>query len=330
MNKSKKVLVTGANGFIGRALVAWLLGSGYDVRAFVLPDEAVPESWQGNVEVARGDITDRAQVQSATENVGAVFHLAAIVTRSEREAEFQKVNVEGARNILELAAKSGTRAILLSSIAVYGNALDRDACDEDHAHGIAQGPYGRSKQAQERIALELAATQNLRVTIVRAGCVFGPNSFAWVDIFVHLLRRRLPVMIGDGGQNSRLCYLENLVALLALVLEKPNSIGRIYNALDDDLSWRDYLCELAVIVKAPAPMAMPRWLALAAARGDEWRSRFFPNPENLAFTRESVNLLGARGSVANRRARCELDFAPPVSHETAMREIEDYIHQKAL
>jgi nucleoside-diphosphate-sugar epimerase len=327
---NRKILVTGANGFIGRHLVARLIRAGHNVRAFVLPEEIIPESWNSVVETVRGDVTDRVQVQAAVENADAVFHLAAIVTRRESDAAFAKININGARHVLEAAAANGARAVLLSSIAIYGSDLDRDVCDENHPFGPALGPYGRSKQAQERIVLELAQMRSLKATIVRAGCVFGPGSFAWVDMFVHILRHRLPVMVSDGRHAAALCCVENLVEVMALVLEKPEAVGRIYNAVDEGWSWHAYLCDLAAAAEAPAPLAMPRWVARAGARGDEWRSRFFPRPDNLAFTRESFNLISARGSVPAERARRELGFSPPVTRVAAMQKIKEYIHEASL
>jgi nucleoside-diphosphate-sugar epimerase len=321
----KKILVTGANGFVGRNLVRHLVAQGHDVRALVLPQEVVPAQWSDSVEIVRGDVTVLDSVHAAMQERDVVFHLAAVVSEHERKRLYRQVTIEGTRHVLESAAQSGAHAILLSSVTVYGNYLDGEQCDEDHELGIAQGHYGRSKQAQEAIARELAAAKQLKVTTLRAGCVFGVGSSLWVDTFVSLLRRRMPSVVGDGHQVAGLCFVENLVALMLLTLQ-PQAVGRIYNVNDgDNVSWWRYVCDLACILDAPPPLAVPRSMAKFFACSNDFWKNIFPVKSKMMITRESYNLLTAHQQVSIERAKRELGFSPPVSYEMAMRQIAKHL-----
>ena len=110
------------------------------------------------------------------------------------------------------------------SIVVYGERLGRQICDESTPFGRPLGPYSRSKQAQERIARDLEATDGLRVTLVRPANVFGPGSIPWVHEVVALLRRRGVTLIGGGWQNAGLCHVDNLVELLMLAATADEAV----------------------------------------------------------------------------------------------------------
>lgn len=326
-----KILVTGGNGFVGRSCVAHLLARGDEVKALVLPKEAVPETWTGNVEVTRGDIADETAVSNAMNGCEAVIHLAAHVALWDKPEVYERVTIGGTQRVLSAAAKISARVVLLSSITVYGDALTRDVCDEDHVFDTPQGMYGASKQAQEKLVREFEKTHGASTTIVRAGPVYGPHCLAWVDAFAYLLRRRWPCYIGDGTQNSNLCYVENLAALLALAASTPRAAGRTYNAIDDDLSWGKYVGDLASKINAKSPVSMSHRRALRTALCSEFAcrhlGRFFPNLKKVAFTREACNLMSGGGKVPNERAKNELGFTPPVAYEEAMNEIAIYINK---
>ncbi len=320
-------LVTGATGFIGRRLVARLLAGGRAVRALALPGEPVERCWPGPVEVFRGDVRDRTAVEAAVMGAGVVLHLAAVVGDWGRESLYQAVTVEGTRNVLGAAAAAGVRAVLVSSVTVYGDAIGSDVCDEDHPFGRPQGPYGRAKQAQERIARELEAAAGLRVTIVRPTNVYGPGSRPWVDDLSDHLRRGLPSLFGDGEQNAGLAYVDNVADLLALAAYHPAAVGRVYNASDDlDVSWRRYFTDLTTAIGAPPPRAIPAPLARAGAVLNEALWRLLGIWESRPpITREAVNLVGSHHRVPGARARAELGWAPQVSYDEGLAAVLAYL-----
>lgn len=177
---SQLTLVTGASGFIGRWLIKRLLADGERVRALVLPNEDVRGVWPEVVEVLRGSITERTEVGQAVQGADTVYHLAAMVGDWGDELKYQHVTVGGTWNVLQAVAPSA-RVVLASSIVVYGHLIGQAVCDEDLSFGRPQGMYSRAKQAQEKLAWQVAAERNLQLSIVRPANVFGVGSRPWVE-----------------------------------------------------------------------------------------------------------------------------------------------------
>lgn len=328
-------LVTGANGFIGRRLTARLLDAGANVRAFVLPGEPVPASWTDRVEIVRGDITDASAVDAATQGRDVLFHLAAVVGDAGSDALHQHVTVGGSQNVYRAALEHDARVVLTSSVVVYGDRIGRDVCHEDHPMGRLQGPYSRAKQAQERNAFELHATRGLKLAVVRPTNVYGAGSGPWVRDLGEQIRKGLPCLVGDGSQNAGLVHVDNLVNLLLLAGTREEALGRVYNGCDGlDVSWRDYTSDLARILSAPSPRAMPVPVAHALARLTEATWKRLParwtRGRRPPVTAEAINLVGSNHRVPNDRARTELGWTPTVNYNQAIAEIASHLRESLL
>ena len=311
------ILVTGASGFIGRALVARLRARRNRVRALVLPDEQV----RLDCEISRGDVTRPETLAPAMRRVELVYHLAAVVSDWGPEALFRAVNVDGTRNVLVAAAAAGVeRVVVVSSLVVYGSQLGCEVCDEDMPREHGCGPYSRSKRAQEELALDFHRFGRVPVTVVRPGNVYGPGSRSWVDTPVALLRaRRLPLIDGGAG-DAALSWIDNLVELLVLAGRDPAAAGRVYNANDGSgVTWARYFTELARVIGARPPRrSMPARAAMAAALAMETAWRVTRRSTRPLFTREAVTLLASRHPVPVSRAARELGFVPAIEFGETM------------
>lgn len=313
------VLVTGASGFIGRRLVSRLLAEKKRVRALLLPDE--PNPFSGDVEVVRGDIADADAVRRAMAGVERVIHLAAVVTDWGPEELFERVTVGGTRNLLR-AAHPGTHVVLVSSIVIYGEAIGRDVCGEDHPFGRALGPYGQSKQTQEVLAHDLARQYGLSLTVVRPGNVYGPGSKPWVHDVLGVLKKGLPVLVDRGQQNAGLCYVDNLVDGLMLAAYAPQGMGRTYNILDgSDVTWERYFSDLARLARTAPPKRMPSTVARWAASCYETWWRLRGRQDRPPATHEALNLVGSHHRIPIERAKQELGFVPRVGYEEGLKAI---------
>ena len=317
------ILVTGATGFIGRHLVGRLQRDGRQVRAFVLPQEEAPSSWGEDVEVHRGDVGDGVTVEPAVEGAGTVIHLAAVVEDWGAEDLHQRVTVDGTEHVLGAAARNGARAVLASSIVVYGERLRTGLCHEDAPMGQPLGPYSRSKQAQERIARRLESEAGLDLSIVRPSNVFGPGSRPWVHEVLTLLRQGGITLIGGGDQNAGLCHVDNLVDVLLRAASEDQARGRVYNAADgSDVTWKQYFGDLARLAGTNPPRSAPLWLAkpLAVLCENIWKVGTFSRRPPI--TREAINLVGSHHRVPVDRARDELGYVPLVGYGEAIRGLE--------
>jgi len=325
------VAVTGATGFIGRRLVARLVADGYRVQALALPGDPIPIEWAGDrVTVRRADVTRRGEVVDGLAGSRFVFHLAALVSDWGSSGEHHRVTVLGTENVLAEAASRAQRALLVSSIAAYGNKLGTTLCDEDTDPGLPLGPYGAAKQAQENVALRLEGERGLQVTIVRPANVFGPASGPWVDLLCKQLSAGAPTLVSGGDFAAGLIYVDNVVDILVRAAERVGAVGRIYNANDDHgVTWRRYVTALAELIGSPAPRSIPRALAGVAARLSESTSRALRRRERPGVTREALNLCQAPLRVPVDRARRELGYEPPVSFDEGMAAVADYLQRLA-
>lgn len=322
---SEPVLVTGAAGFIGRHLIDRLRTQGVTVRALLLPEEMAPEDWH-DVEIVRGDVTDADTMAAIVKEAGTVFHLAAVVTDWGPEELFQRVTVDGTANVLLSAARYGVRAVLASSIVVYGDDLRKGPCPEDHRYGAAQGPYSRAKQAQEQLAIRLAEDTDLQLTVVRPGNVFGVGSRPWVEMVLPLLKKRDFTLISGGNHAAGLCHVKNLVEILRLAGSLPSAVGRIYNACDPaDITWKRYFADLARIVGAPAPRSVPGFLARPTAAACERWWRWTRRQGRPPMTFEALNLTASALQIPIDRARQELGYRSQITYDDAIAELEFYL-----
>lgn len=171
-NKAMKILVTGANGFVGRALCPVLRGQGYVVREAVRDEE-------GDGIVAVGEIHGETDWSGALSGVEVVVHLAGRAQMPGDQAQamsaYRRVNLEGTENLARQAAAQGVRRLVFaSSVKVHGEEMfGRGFTEEDPPH--PEDPYGISKWEAEQALAEVVAETGLEVTILRLPLVHGPG-----------------------------------------------------------------------------------------------------------------------------------------------------------
>lgn len=183
-----KVLVTGADGFIGSHLTETLLEQGYDVRAFVLYNsfgtwgwlDTLPKEKRDALDVVMGDVRDPSFVRKAMEGVDCVFHLAALIAIPYSYIApdaYVDTNIKGTLNVLNAAREFGTKRVLVTSTSeVYGTA-QYVPIDERHPFQ-GQSPYSATKIGADRLAESYYRSFDTPVTIVRPFNTYGPRQSA--------------------------------------------------------------------------------------------------------------------------------------------------------
>lgn len=307
-----KVLVTGASGFVGRALVAELLLSGHQVRACSRVGARAPGSDAENFTIS--SIDGSTDWYDALQSIDAVVHLAARVhvmsdDSSDPLSEFRRVNTAGTLNLARQAALVGVkRLVFISSIKVNGDwtSTDRPFQPSDPVH--PNEPYGQSKHEAEKGLRLLAKETELEVVIVRPPLVYGLGVKANFSALARLVRRGLPVPLGAVVTNRRsLVGIENLIDFLRVCLDHPEAANQTFMVSDgEDLSTAALILRMA--------KAMDR------------RARLFAVP--CSVLRVAANLLGKR-QVADRllgnlQVSIELNnlllgWAPKISVDDGLR-----------
>ena len=229
-----RALVTGANGFLGRRVVAALLSRGLAVRALVRPTTAVEETgWPDSVEIVRGDLRSAPRLASAFDGVDVLVHLAAAVTGGE-DAMFA-TTVSGTERLLGAMAGSACRRIVLaSSFAVYDWSAIRGTLDESSPLETGADLYRRdgytiAKAWQERVTRRAAAAYGWDLTVLRPGFIWGRDHGYLAACSQRI--GRLHVVIGPLS-HLPLTHVDNCADLFARAAVDPRAAGQTLNVVD--------------------------------------------------------------------------------------------------
>lgn len=224
-----RVLVTGATGAIGPSLVQHLIAEGQQVR--ILAHRPERSELFKAVACIQGDICNRSVLQAAVANVDTVFHLAAKLHINDPlpdlRAEYERVNVEGTRALVEAACRAGVqRLIFFSTISVYGPGQPGRSFDETSPLN-PDSWYAETKARAEQIALAA-----LPCTVLRLVAVYGPRMKGNYVRLLRALQRGRFVMVGDGRNRRTLVHVEDACAAALLAAEHPTAVGQVYNVSD--------------------------------------------------------------------------------------------------
>lgn len=319
-----RVLVTGGPGFIGRRVVQRFLARGWDVTSFSLPGEPPIASWTASVRMAHGDLGNLQAVADAASGCDLAIHLAAPVGVAGRYQWQWDIIAEGTRNVCEAIAAQGGRAVVASSIAVYGTLIQTQLCREDDGHGPWAGAYGRGKQGQELVALEIAQRTSMPLTLIRPANVYGlGGSSAWGDRLLAAFTASGGAVFGQAEQNDAgLVHVENLADALFLAGTCDAAIGRTYNVCDENgVTWRRFSDDMAAIAGKPPPPTIGLTEALAIVNANEDPANMIePKDPNLP-SMEGLNLVGYDNRIDSSRIREELGWSPIIGYSEAMNAI---------
>jgi nucleoside-diphosphate-sugar epimerase len=239
------VLVTGATGFLGTAIVKALRERfpGDTIRLFDVRAPAGPLA--AGVELVSGSITDPDLVARATAGVDVVLHLAALVDPQSRDVDdLRTVNVEGTRVVFEAAVSSGTALFVqMSSAGVYGHPRATTPFRETDATQPAS-PYQRSKHDAEQVMLSVPHGRTI-VNILRPAGIYGAGSRLELPTFRTVQRRRWSVEM-KGGVVVHPTHVTDVVSAMLAVIEQPAPHGTVMNVGGDTpVLLQDLLAEYA-------------------------------------------------------------------------------------
>ena len=312
---SKKILVTGAEGFIGSHLTEELVKRGYDVRAFILYNsfnnwgwlEDLPDDIMEHVEVFAGDVRDPNGVLEAMKGCDAVFHLAALIAipfSYHSPDTYVDTNIKGTLNVLQAARKLDLDRVLVTSTSeVYGTA-QYVPIDENHPYQ-GQSPYSATKIGADRLTESFYRSFDLPVTIVRPFNTYGPRQSARAvipTIITQLLAGKEEIELGSLTPTRDFNYVKDTANGFIDIYESPKTIGEEINiATQQEISIGELAEELIKQINPNARIVC-----------DEERLR----PEKS----EANRLLGS-----NEKILRLTDWQPKYSFEQGLAETIDFL-----
>jgi nucleoside-diphosphate-sugar epimerase len=322
----KRCLVTGASGFIGRALCQELTAQGGAVLAVMRRRSDGPWEEQANLDLAAGapDRLERARplLAELLADVDVVFHLAGkvhdLAERVPDQVAYQAANVDATRALLEAAVDQPRmpRFVFMSSLAVVGD-TGRALADESVATPPTT-PYGRSKLAAERLVLAAGERHGLHVCNLRPALVYGPGAKGNLPRMLEAIDHRRFPPVPELGNRRSLVGVGDVVSAALLAAERKEAAGQTY-AVTDGRAYSTrgmYVAMARALGREPGAVTVPRWCLAGLARTGDLIGR----ARGRRFVFDSAALERLTGSAwfsAGKIAR-ELGWQPTQTLEAAL------------
>jgi nucleoside-diphosphate-sugar epimerase len=316
------ILVTGANGFVGRILCTKLVRCHYMVSGAVRR-ESVNET--KNFPIVRiAEIGPTTNWTAALQGIEVVVHLAARVHVMQDDArdplsEFRYINTAGTAQLARSAATSGVkRLVYVSSVKVNGEATHEGRKYTEADVPDPQDPYGVSKCEAEQALQRVAAETGLEIVIVRPPLVYGPGVKGNFAQMLKVLAKRIPLPLASVRNLRSLVYVENLVDALIVCATHPDADGQTYLVSDgEDISTPELLRQLGDAMGHPSLLfpCPPGLLKLAGL---------------LSGKSEQVERLLGSLQVESGKIRRELNWIPPYSLQQGLQTTAEWYRNEHL
>ena len=317
MSNTRPILISGATGFVGQALVAALRAQQCSVGRALR--QAIADDEPGDVVV--GDIGPDTDWLAALRDADCVVHLAARThVLDERSADaleaYRRINVLGTIRLAQLAAAAGVRRLVfLSSVKVNGDATTSRAYTENDAP-MPQDAYGITKREAEDALRRIGSETRMEVVILRPPLVYGPGVKGNFLRLLRLIERGLPLPLASVDNRRSLIYVENLVNAIIACVNAPAAAGKTYLVSDgEDVSTPALIGKLATAMGRsprllPCPVAL---LNLGAA---------------MVGKRAAAARLTGSLRVDSSRIRAELGWVPRYSLDQGLNATAQWYHQR--
>ncbi len=318
----QKIFITGALGFVGRALAEQYraLGAetcGLDIRA----DAAL--------NIVAGDVSKPERWQSAMNDCDLVIHTAAIVTNNVTREEAWRVNVLGTRRVLDAAIRAGVkRFVHVSSLAAMRFNVE-DRADESAPIMPTGNPYVDTKIASEHVVLAAHAKGEMTCTIIRPADIYGPGSRPWTVIPAQMIQKGLFLLPAHGKGIFRAIYIDDLVSGIMLAAERDEGMGQIFIlGGEETITCETFFGHYYRMLGKGSLRVMSTSSAIAIAEIGRIIFKLLGKPTELG--RGAMEMLSKKNTVSNQKAHDLLGWQAQVSLEEGMKRTEVWLRERGM
>lgn len=306
------IFITGATGFIGNKLALKLANNGETIHALCRKTSDVSTLCHPNIKIFYGDVTDYSKIAEAMHRCDYAYHLAAYArSHAKDKEEYNRINVEGTRNICDAALKTGIKKIVNTSTIVTFGPTEKKPESETikRNENIFYTTYEHSKFLAEKVVEEYIQ-KGLKSTTVNPTRVFGPglmNESNSVTIMIQMyMKGKMRAILGDGNGIGNYGYVDDMVDGHILAMEKGR-VGEKYILGGDNVSYNQFFKIISDVTgKKFFQFKIPYPVALAFSKSEEMRAKLFGG--NPLITPEWVKTFALDWVYTSKKAEDELGY----------------------
>jgi nucleoside-diphosphate-sugar epimerase len=317
----KKILITGANGFIGNTLM----------RYYQNNDQAVVGvDLVGNgSDIIKGDIADPESIAHLLAQCDVIIHTAALVSNAMADNDMWRVNVLATSNLIASAKKYKVRRFVqISSIVAYGNDAEGELDENQPVHANG-GSYVLTKLASEHVVLAAQANSDIEVVIVRPGDAYGPGSRPWIIAPLEAIAKNQFMLPAKGQGFFRPIYIDDLVRGIALATEHSAAAGEIFNlSCEGYISTKDYFAPHYQWLGKKGPLLVSTKLALKVAAITSTVANLMGNLNEASPA--TVAQLATKSWFSIKKAEHILGWKPEISFDEGMQRSKKWASDNGL
>ena len=317
----KKILITGANGFIGGSLMSYYQNNGQDVVGVDLI---------GNGDnIIEGDISQPETINQQLQECDVIIHTAALVSNAMQDSDMWRVNVLATRNLIQAAKEHKVRRFVqISSIVAYGNSAEGEL-DETHPVHADGGSYVLTKLASEHVVLSEQANDDIEVVIIRPGDAYGPGSRPWIIAPLEAIAKNQFMLPEKGEGFFRPIYIDDLVRGIAMASRHPDADGEIFNlSCEGYMFTKDYFTPHFQWLGKKRPMVVSTNLALKISALASKLANLTGNLNEASPS--TVKQLSTKSWFSIKKAERVLGWRPEISFEEGMKMTHEWARKKGL
>jgi nucleoside-diphosphate-sugar epimerase len=319
--KLKKVLITGANGFIGNKLMTHYQAQG-------IPVVGVDLSGNGE-DIFQGDIGQPETISQLLQDCDVVVHTAALVSNSIADADMWRVNVLATRNLIAAAEKHKVRRFVqISSIVAYGNSAEGELDEEQPVHADG-GSYVLTKLASEHAVLAATANSPMELVIIRPGDVYGPGSRPWVILPIEAINKGQFMLPAKGQGFFRPIFISDLIRGIALAVSTKEAAGEIFNlSCEGYMTTAEFFSHHYQWMNKRGPLKVSTGLAMFAASVATKLAQMTGGVNEASIA--TIAQLCTKSWFSIAKAERVLGWKPEVSFEDGMQQSKQWAQAQGL